>query len=375
MRVAVPSRHMTRRSALRLLAAGAAAGLLEARAAPDDIATVPSLATMAAKRGLFCGTAFDVEILADTRLTELYLHQAGIFTTDHSLKFWSVRPQENETDFADADRLVDFANAAHVPIRGHNLIWNEWNPPWISQLSNDRRIYWLERHIDEVVGRYAGRIQSWDVVNEPFWPGHGKPGCFRDGPWYAAMGKDYIRRAFLRAGRADPNAKLVLNEAGAEWAWAYGPTDANRAGVLALIDELRDAGARLDIVGLECHWLAAVRYDPGLLADFLGQLGDKKIYVYITELDVDDTPFPDDIAARDAMVARRYSDLLSVALRAPAVKAIITWELADPESWLFTGYKPAPGSTRRPRPLPFDANLRPKPAYDAIAKTLHGKGA
>jgi endo-1,4-beta-xylanase len=366
---------MTRRAMLQLLGVGAAASLTAARAADDDIARVPSLGEIAAKRGLFFGTAFDVETLADKKFTELYLRHARILTPDHSLKFWSVRPEEDKTTFGPADQLVDFANAAHIPIRGHNLIWNEWNPRWVAKLSTDQRIYWLDRHIDEVVGRYAGRIQSWDVVNEPFWPGHGKPGGFRDGPWYEAMGKDYIRRAFLRAGKADPKAKLALNEAGAEWASAYGTTDPNRAGVLQLIDDLRDAGARIDIVGLECHWLAAVRFDPGLLADFLGRLGDKKVDVYITELDIDDSPFPDSIAERDADVARRYSDFLSVALRAPALKAVINWELADPLSWLYTGYKPVPGSARRPRPLPFDENCRPKPAYDAIAKALQAKRA
>ena len=308
------------------MGAGLAAGLCEAQGAEDDITRVPSLGDMAAKRTRLFGSAFDVEVLADKRETELYLHQARILDARSFDEILVSRPQEDATNFGPADQLVDFAEANHVPIRGHNLIWNEWNPPWVAKLSKDRRIYWLERHIDEVVGRYAGRIQSWDVVNEPFWAGHGKPGGFRDGPWYEAMGKDYIRRAFLRAARADPQAKLALNEAGAEWAWSYGPTDVNRSGVLQLIDELRDQGARIDIVGLECHWVAAARYDPALLGDFLGRLGDKKVDVYITELDVEDTPFPDDIGKRDGDVAQRYAALLSVLLRAPAVKAVISWE-------------------------------------------------
>jgi endo-1,4-beta-xylanase len=371
MPLVVPSRKITRRSALQLLAGATAAGASPARAAPDDIAAVPSLGGLAATRNLFFGTAFDVEVLANARVTALYLHQARILTPDHSMKFWSVRPQEDQTDFATADRLVDFATAAHIPIRGHNLIWNEWNPPWVGQLSKDRRIYWLERHIDEVVERYAGRIQSWDVVNEPFYPQHGMPGGFRNGPWYDAMGKDYIRRSFLRAGRADPKAKLALNEAGAEWA----DTDVNRTGVLRLIDELRDAGSRIDIVGLECHWLSDMRYDAQQFGDFLGQLADKKVDIYLTEMDVEDKTFPNDPKLRDAMVARRYSDLLNVALRVPAVKAVITWELADPESWLFTGYVPIPGFARRPRPLPFDENCNPKLAYKAVAEALQARHA
>ncbi len=240
-------RKLTRRNILRLIGASLAADVIEARAASataDDMTRVTSLGEIAATHKRMFGTAFDVEVLADQRATDLYLHHARILTPDHSMKFWSLRPAEDKTDFSAADRLVDFATTHHIPIRGHNLIWNDWNPPWVAKLSKARRAYWLDRHIDEVVGRYAGRIQSWDVVNEAFWPAHGIPGGYRNGPWYDAMGKDYIRRAFLRAGRADPHAKLALNESGAEWAWSYGPTDLNRAGVLQVIDDVRDAGSR-----------------------------------------------------------------------------------------------------------------------------------
>lgn len=359
---------LSRRRALGLLAAAAAR---PARATTNELTEAPSLGEIAAARGLAFGTAFDTQVLDDAGLRELYRHHARILTTDVSMKFWSVRPEENETHFQPADRLVDFADAATIPIRGHTLIWNEWNPPWLSKASASRCAYWLDRHIDEMVGRYAGRMQSWDVVNEPFWPDHRKPGGFRDGPWYAAMGKDYIRRAFLRAGQADKHVKLSLNEAGAEWALKDSPI--HKAGVLQLIDEIRDAGARIDIVGLECHWMSFIKHDAGLLAEFLGRLAEKKVDIYITELDVDDRGMPDDIALRDQQVAGRYAELLRVALQEPSVKAVITWELADSASWYRSIAKPAWGSSRKPRPLPFDEDCLPKPAYQAVAAALRAR--
>ena len=90
-------------------------------------------------------------------------------------------------------------------------------PAWIKVMSAAERRAYFDAYIDEVVARYSGKLHSWDVVNEPFWPGHKAPGGFRLGPWYDAFGgTDYIRRAFERAAKADSKTKLVLNEAQTE---------------------------------------------------------------------------------------------------------------------------------------------------------------
>jgi endo-1,4-beta-xylanase len=182
------------------------------------------------------------------------------------------------------------------------------------------------------------------------------------------MGKDYIRRAFFKASQTDKQVKLALNEAGAEW-WMK-ETPIHRAGVLRLIDEIRDAGARIDIIGLECHWMSFLDHDPESLVEFLARLAEKKVEIYISELDIDDSKMPDDVSTRDRLVAERYASFLGLALREPAVKAVITWELADGASWFRSIYKPPAGSNRKPRPLPFDENARPKPAYEAMANAL-----
>ena len=354
--------------------AGLAAFPLVGNSACADVGNVAdcaSLGDIAASRSMFFGSAFDIGVIEDPNFRALYAHQARILTTNLSMKFWSLRPEEDRTQFARADRLVDFALANQIALRGHNLIWNEWNPPWVKKLSSARREYWLDRHVDEVVTRYAGRVHSWDVVNEPFWPGHHKAGGFRDGPWFEAMGKDYIRRAFLRAGRADPSAKLALNESGPEW--TDPGTEIIRAGLLRQIDEIRDAGGRVDIIGLECHWMAQNHFDASRFSDYLARLREKNVEIYITEIDIDDDRMPDDIAERDELVAKRYSELLLVALREPAVKAVITWDLIDPLSWYPSVYPRPSGSQRQPRPLLFDAKLQPKASYRAVADALRSR--
>jgi endo-1,4-beta-xylanase len=167
--------------------------------------------------------------------------------------------------------------------------------------------------------------------------------------------------------------KLALNEAGAEW--SDPGTEIIRAGLLRLIDEIRDAGGRVDIIGLECHWMAQDHYDAGRFSDYLARLREKKVEIYITEIDVDDDRMPDDIGARDELVAKRYSEVLAVAVREPAVKAIITWDLIDPLSWYPGVYPRPPGSPRQPRPLLFDAQLQPKSSYRAVADALRSRVA
>ena len=139
--------------------------------------------------------------------------QSMVVTVENSLKFDWLRPRGQDIDFSYADRLVDFATSRGLRLRGNALIWNDWLPGWLDRLSKAEVGAMMDRHIDEVVGRYAGRVQSWDIVNEPFFPMHGQAGGYRKGRWLEAMGPDYIARAFRRAALADPKAELVLNEA------------------------------------------------------------------------------------------------------------------------------------------------------------------
>jgi endo-1,4-beta-xylanase len=221
-----------------------------------------------------------------------------------------------------------------------------------------------------VVGRYAGKLHSWDVVNEPFWPMHANPESYRSGPWYAAMGKDYVIRAMKRARSADPFGKIVLNEAGPEWENAWGPTKPVREGLLRLVTQIQDAGVKLDAVGLECHWFPQFTFEPGRFGAYLHALGQRGVAIYLTELDVNDGAMAGDASARDQQVGERYASLITAALKEPKVEAILTWQLADSASWLNGEPTLWGPNARKPRPLPFDTAYQPKAAYHAIAKAL-----
>ena len=364
---------VSRRQALRLLAqVGAAAAVVPVAAGRESlrISDTKPLGEIAASRGILFGTAFDADMLTEPKVRELYLHHARIFTADNFMKFGSLRPNEGLADFTFADKILDLATQHNIPVRGHNLIWNEWNPDWVRKLSSMRAEYWLDRHIDEVVGHYAGKLHSWDVINEPLWPQHGLAGGYRNGPWYAAMGEDYVLRAMRRARAADPKGKFVINESGPEWEDMWGPTKPFRDGMLRIVDEIQQAGIGLDAVGLQCHWFPEFRFDPDRFRDYLRELASHGVAIYLTELDVGDGSLKGSTAVRDAEVARRYEQLISAALKETKVEVIQTWELTDGASWLRSEPKQFGPHGRLPRPLPFDDHFQPKAAYHAIAKIL-----
>ncbi len=356
---------VSRRCLLQLAAASVAATSGRVAVA----APTPSLGAIAARNGYLFGAAAAEVIDNDAPYRDLYVAQTRIITTDVALKIGRIAPQPGPKRFESADRLLAFCDQHKIAMRGHCLIWNEWNPAWVTNMTTNERRTYFDSYIDEVVARYSGKLQSWDIVNEPFWPGHKAPGSFRLGPWYDAFGPDYIRRAFERAARVDRTTKFVLNEAQTERDDELGL--AVRRGLLKLVADLKHAGVKLDVVGLQGHLQPQYPHDPGRFSEFLHALADLGVDIYITEFDVCDDVFPDDVGARDAAVARTAQQFLEPTLRHPAVKALITWELADNYSF-YRGMARAknPTTARLPRPLPYDDRLQAKPLWGAIAQAF-----
>jgi endo-1,4-beta-xylanase len=358
---------VSRRRLLQMAAAGVAA-----TNAPTAVgAPTPGLGAIAAKAGYLFGAAAAEVIDNDAAYRDLYVTQTKVVTTDIALKIGRIAPQPGPKHFESADRLLAFCDQHKIAMRGHCLIWNEWNPEWVKNMSASERRMYFDSYIDEVVARYQGRLQSWDIVNEPFWPGHRAPGGFRIGPWYDAFGPDYVRRAFERAAQVDRTTKFVLNEAQTERDDELGL--AVRRGLLKLVADLKNAGVKLDVVGLQGHLQPQYPHDPARFSEFLHALADLGVDIYITEFDVCDDVFPDDAGARDAAVAKTAQQFLETTLRHPAVKALITWELADNYSFyrgIFRAKNPT--ATRLPRPLPFDDRLQAKPMWGAIAQAFEG---
>jgi endo-1,4-beta-xylanase len=364
---------ITRRAALLGTIAAAAC----ARGAVYSEAAEQGLQDLAAAKGLDYGSMVtwkswdgDDAINRDDAFSQLVLRECGLIVSAMEM-FWRLNSQSpGNMDFSGADALVDWGVKHGKKVRGHNLLWHGQTPGWYKSIGDKAYAEkMLVEHVSTMCGRFAGRMQSWDVVNEILDPGSDRPDGLDDNAFLKILGPDYVDLAFRTARQADPKARLVINDYNLEY-----NTDNNerkRRFLLALLDGMKQRGTPVDAVGIQSHlWLnRRDRFDQNVFANFLKEVSDRGLVIMITELDVIDSGAPGDVTARDAEVASMYKDYLSVALANPATKTVITWGLADPDSWVshyaIDEFKRADGLP--PRPLPFDGDFKPKPAYFAIA--------
>lgn len=357
----------TRRSVLALSASAVAAiAAPSARAGASDR---PALRELASAKGLVVGSAMSAhELNSEDR--PLFARELSSITPENSLKMASIRPTKDAWHFEAADALVDFAAKAGLVVRGHALIWNnDRQPAWLGALSEAEMTSTMREHIERTMSRYANSIVVWDVINEPIGDMIHGPYSLRDGPFLARLGPSYIGDSFRWARAVAPKAKLVLNETHTERDDRFGRD--YRRNLLFLIDRLQDEGVPIDGVGLQGHLQSGVPFDLDAFAGFLAEIERRKLFIEVTELDINDSRFADDEGERDRAVADLYRRYLDRVLANAAVRSLTFWQLGDRESWYYPAsvYK-EPASLRRPRPLLFDLRMRPKPALYAVIAAL-----
>jgi len=286
-----------------------------------------------------------------------------IIVPEGEMKWPDVHPARNRFDFEKADALVDFARQHNIGIRGHTLAWYGGMPDWTNEIASRADAEEeLVGHIQTVVARYRGDIPSWDVVNEPLidWPEDAN--SLRPSIWTRQLGPDYIPIALKTTARVDPATRLVLNEYDVEYKGDR--FAARRKALIQLLRSLRDRDVPLHAVGLQSHLFGDRALDRDGLQAFLREVVALKLDVVITELDVIDYQFPADTQERDARVAATARDYLEMVCEVVHPKALLTWGLSDRYTWVPTWFKRTDGLPNRP--LPLDADLKPKPLFDVI---------
>jgi len=318
---------------------------------------------------------------ADARGAAIVAAQFNTISPENELKWERIHPKPDTYSFDLADKYVEFGEKNHMFIVGHNLVWHAQVPDWVFQddkgnpLTRDALLKRMHDHIFTVVGRYKGRIQSWDVVNEAL----NEDGTLRQSKWLKIIGEDYIAKAFQYAHEADPQAQLNYNDYNIE-------NEAKRNGAIALVKKLQAQGIPIAVVGIQGHdgldWPSA-ELEDATITEF-AKLGVK---VAITELDVDVLPsawsttadvtlsvksdpkinpypngLPDEM---QKALAKQYAALFGVYLKhRDVVNRVTFWGVTDADSWKNNW--PVVGRTNYP--LLFDRAGKPKPAFDAVMK-------
>jgi len=275
-----------------------------------------------------------------------------------------LRPAPGKYNFSRIDEVVKFAERNKMPLQMHHYIWGEekWLPDWLKNgnYSNDQLLDIMHDHIMAVGGRYQGRVREWSVVNEAFTRNSHMFGL-RD--WWAdhTGGMDYIDKAFIWARQADPDSKLILNDFGNE-----SQNDISDA-MFNYIKTAKARGVPIDGIGMQMHIDGTHPPQKDEVIKNMKRFGQLGIAVYVTEFDVNMNDSHSNDKDRDQIEAGIYYEMARACIESEVCHSFAILGITDKETWY--NYLGIPDA----RPLPFDENYQPKPAFYSFRNALEQK--
>ena len=309
----------------------------------------------------------------DTSAIKVINQHFNSIVAENCMKSEVIHPEEDIYNFGPADEFVQFGEDNNMFIVGHCLIWHSQLSPWFCVDENGNNVsaeilkQRMKDHIYTIVGRYKGRIQGWDVVNE----GINDDGTYRNSKFYEILGEEYIPLAFQYAHEADPDAELYYNDYS-----MFAPS--RRDGVIKLVNNLKEKGLRIDAIGMQGHYVMGSP-TPAEVEESIIKFGETGAKVMITEFDMAVLPRNAqgaDISARedgrDAVnpyqdslpdsVSQEWNDWMKSYFNMfernkDVITRVTMWGLTDGDSWLNNW----PIRGRKDYALLFDRDYQPKP--------------
>lgn len=323
------------------------------------------------------GTALNSEQIKeqDSIQSSLIAKEFNCYTAENIMKSIHIHPERDVYNFNIPDKLFALAEKNDAKVHGHTLIWHSQLSPFFKNIKDSiEMVDAMTSHINTIAGRYAGKLISWDVVNEAV----EGDGSLRKSVFLDVLGEDYLALSFKLAAIADPNADLYYND--------YSMTGKpKRDGVIRMVKKIQESGAKIDGIGMQGHWhldSPTIEEIETSILEYVA-LGVK---VAITELDIDVLPKPKNIEGADisqraaiseqnnpyknglpdsvsVALAKRYADIFKLFLKHQDIISRVTfWGVNDGDSW--KNDFPAVGRTNYP--LVFDRNNKAKPAYKSL---------
>lgn len=326
--------------------------------------TQPWLKEIGAERGIEVGSCYSGS--PDPIGRVLLRRHAALITPEWCLKPKFLKPAADEHyRFAEADAIAGFCQEVGAKMHGHTLFWHGDRFDWADSRDLAIATHKYGRFITDVVQRYPA-VTSWDVANEIV--ADQGPQRLRKDALIDAHGAAFVAFLFRKTRETAPAARLCLNDYNLECGKSWCREKAQR--LLDLVDQLLQQRVPLDAVGVQSHLSSKHGISLDDTLDLCDRLAARGIDVYLSEVDVNDVAFADDIAARDEAVAEMYGAYLGALLAHPAVKRLVFWGLSDGDHWLVRdqGDDGRPAGTARP--ALFDKDGRPKRAFHAVVDAL-----
>ena len=253
--------------------------------------------------------------------------------------YWrSYEPHPGEPQYGYTDRVVAWCRRRGIRLKGHPLLWDHeaGRPVWAGDQQPPTELQ--KRRVREIVGRYRGRIDTWEVVNEP---SHCR-GLAVDGPYRWAR-------------EANPDAYLIINDYHV-MANGYPP-------FYRLLQETKLGGAPFDGIVIQAHEPRTMRFPLAGVRDTLDTYAGLGKDLHITEFTPASAGEPitgSNVKGRwdEAAQAEYATKFYTMCFGHPAVVAITWWDLCDRGSWLKGG-----GMLRE--------DLSPKPVFRQLERLIN----
>ena len=253
--------------------------------------------------------------------------------------YWaSYEPVKGKPSYAYTDAVVKWALKHHIRLKGHPLLWDyrPGMPKWTGgkQASPDVR----KKRVFDIMKRYSGKIEFWEVVNEP-----------------AHLPRLKIDDPYRWARQADKNAYLIINDYYV-MANGYPP-------FFKLLRKTLDAGVPFDGIGIQAHEPRTMRFPLGRCREILDHYATLGKELHITEF----TPTTSGAKITgshvdgvwDQTAQAEYAEkFFRICFAHKDVVALTWWDLCERGAWLKGG-----GLLHK--------DLSPKKVYTTLKKLLH----
>jgi endo-1,4-beta-xylanase len=318
--------------------------------------TETALRNVASARGFYFGSeTAPADLLQDTYVQTIG-REFNQIVAGNALKFDTTHPAAGRYNFCPGDQVVRFAEANHMRVRGHVLLWHNQLPAWVTNgtFTPAQAAALMKEHIETEVTHFKGRITWWDVVNEAILDA--APNGLRPTFWSNNVGPNYIDEAFRLAHAADPEAKLFYNDYNVEG------LNAKSNAMFTMVRGMLNRGVPIHGVGLQAHFVNNAAPSLQSLTENIKRFGDLGLEVHITELDVriQSPTTPQKLQQQ----ATEYRNMVAACRAHPKCTMITVWGVTDAISWVdkfFPGYSDA---------LLFDRQYQPKGAYTSTLQEV-----
>ena len=327
------------------------------------------LHTAAQRSGRDYGFAIATGYADKEPVSSLLAKHAGVITAENAMKWRAIENIVGARDYSQADAVAALAARLNAKLRGHTLAWHQMVPARLTTASADDFVKEQTLHLRALAQRYAGRVHTWDVLNEVVNPDDKRSDGMRDSALSRLWGVDRYPELFQLARDADSKAKLAYNDYGLEQDEAW--CERRRTATLHMLEQWVKRKTPIDVLGMQAHLDLSRRFSDVKLLRFFDEVTALGLTIQITELDVRDSKTPGDFTKRDTAVAALYKEFVQTCAGHPAVEMIVMWNVTDADTWInrwLQGERRADGAPMRP--TLFDAQGQAKPALDAVVYSL-----